>query len=351
MPIPPLLYDLLTAAGPSGSETAAAAVWRSAAAEFAELGANTMGSAWARVPGTAGGPSVAFMGHIDEIGLMVTHIDEKGFLWVGQVGGWDPSVLVGQRVEILTAAGPLAGVVGRKPIHLIEPEEREKAPKLRELHIDVGAADEEEARALVRVGDSLVVAAAPIELRGGRIVSRSLDNRVGCYLALRAAQLVAEAGGAAGDVYAVAAVQEETDLSGARAVAHELEPACAIVLDVGFCSGAPGVEVARVGKHEMGGGPTLTRGSMLHPRMFELLVAAAEAEEIPYGVQASPRMSSTDADEVQRVRGGIPTTLVDVPTRYMHSPVEMAQLSDLEHCARLLAAFALRLDSTTSFAR
>lgn len=351
MTIPPLLHDLLTAFGPSGSETAAAGVWRDAAAPFAEVGGNSMGSVWARVPGTGEGTSVAFMGHIDEIGVMVTHIDEKGFLWLGQVGGWDPSVLVGQRVELMTAAGSIPGVIGRKPIHLMEPDEREKAPKTKELHIDIGATSEEEARAMVRVGDSAIIAAKPLELPGGRIVSRSLDNRVGCYLALRAAELVAEAGGAPGDVYAVAAVQEETDLSGARVVAHELQPDCAVVLDVGFCADAPGVDPARVGKHALGKGPVLARGSMLHPKLFELLTETAAAQEIPHTVQAAPRFTSTDADEVQRTRGGIPTTLVEVPSRYMHSPVEMVQLSDLEHAARLLAAFAQRLEPGMSFAR
>jgi putative aminopeptidase FrvX len=345
------LRRLLSAPGPSGYETPAAQVWREAAAEFAEVTTNTMGSSIARVKGTAGGPTLAIMGHIDEIGVMVRHIDDKGYLRIGGVGGWDPTILAGQRVDVLGRGGRLPGVVGKKPIHLMDNDERGKAPELKDLFIDIGAASEEEARGLVREGDVAVIAAEPVELPNGRLASRALDNRLGCFIALRAAQLVAEAGGAPGDVFAVASVQEETDLAGARAVAFELEPAAAIVVDVTFASDQPGVDADRVGKRELGSGPSFGRGAMLHPRLFELLVEAAEAESIAYTVEAHARFTGTDADAVHLTRAGIPTVTVGVPTRYLHSPSELVQLSDVEAAARVIAAAAARLDGDVSFER
>ena len=351
MPISETLRLLLSAPGPSGYETPAAQVWREAAAAFAEVTSNTMGSSVARVKGTAGGPTLAVMGHIDEIGVMVQHIDDKGFLRIDGVGGWDPTILAGQRVDVLGRGGRLPGVVGKKPIHLMDSEERGKAPKLTDLYIDIGAASEEEARGLVREGDVAVIAAEPVEMPNGRLASRALDNRLGCYVALRAAQLVAEAGGAPGDFCAVASVQEETDLAGARAVAFALEPAAAIVVDVTFASDQPGVDVDRVGKRELGSGPSFGRGAMLHPRLFDLLAEAAKAESIAYTVEAHARVTGTDADAVHLTRAGIPTITVGVPTRYLHSPTELVQLDDVEAAARAIAAAAARLDGDVSFER
>src|ERR687883_243447 len=216
MPLPDVLRRLLTAPGPSGYEQAAAAVFRDAAAAFAEVTYDTVGSTVARVHGTGGGPSVAVVGHIDEIGLIVHHIDDDGFLWFSGVGGWDPMILLGQRVEVATRDGAVPGVVGKRPIHLLREDDRKKVPRLEELHIDIGARDGEEARSLVRIGDVAVIAGEPVELPNDRVVSRSLDNRVGCFVALEAARLVSEAGGAPRDVVALAVAQEETTFGGAR---------------------------------------------------------------------------------------------------------------------------------------
>ena len=183
MGMPETLHELLTAAGPSGYEQAPAAVFREAASAFAEVTYDTVGSTVARVPGTAEGRSLAIVGHIDEIGLIVHHIDDDGFLWFTGVGGWDPIILVGQRLAVQTQAGEIPGVVGKKPIHLLKNDEREKAPKLTDLHIDIGAKDGDEARSLVRIGDVAVISGEPVELPNGRVVSRSMDNRLGCYVA------------------------------------------------------------------------------------------------------------------------------------------------------------------------
>jgi endoglucanase len=349
--IPELLRRLLTAPGPSGYEQAPAAVFREGAAAFAEVTHDTVGSTVARVAGTGDGPSVAVVGHIDEIGLIVHHIDDEGFLWFTGVGGWDPIILVGQRVEIVTRDGVVPGVVGRKAPHLLKEEDRKQVPELRKLHIDIGARDGDEARSLVRVGDVGVIAGEPVELPNRRFMSRALDNRLGCYVAFEAARLVAEAGGAPGDVAAVAVVQEEITFAGSRTTAYSLRPDIAIAVDVTFATDEPGTDEKELGSHKFGSGPVIGRGSTLDPRVFELLHAAAEAEGIAFSVAASSRHTGTDADAFHLSRAGIPTGLVSIPLRYMHSPVEMVQLDDVENAARLIAAFARRLEPGTDFRR
>jgi len=356
MPLPDVLRQLLTAAGPSGYETAPAAVLAEAGRTFTDdVSIDGMGSVAARVKGTADpahpAPFLAIVGHIDEIGLVVTHIDDKGFLRFMGVGGWDPQILVGQRVEVLTRDGVVAGVAGRKAIHLLREEEREKVPKLRDLHIDIGARDGDEAREVVRIGDVAVIAGEPLQLRNDRVISRSMDNRLGSFIALEAARLVAQAGGAPGDVAALGVVQEEITFAGARTSAYALRPDVAIVVDVTHETGSPGVEVNEIGKHEFGQGPIIERGSVLSPAVFELLHDAAKAQEIPFTVQASARSTGTDADAIHLSRAGIPTGGVSIALRYMHSPVEMVQLDDIDACSRLIAAFAQSLSAETSFAR
>jgi len=352
MAIPELLERLLTTAGPSGNEARPGEAWRAWCAGFgAEVGVDHLGSSWARVPGTAGGPTLMIVGHIDEIGLHVTHIEDEGFLRFGPVGGWDAQVLVGQRVVLETRAGPVRGVIARKPIHLLKDEDRKKVPELKELHIDIGARDGAEARAMVRIGDVGVIDVQPLELPNERVVSRSMDNRVGCFVAARAAQIVAEAGGAPGDVLAMAVVQEETTFAGARTSTFRHEPDVAIAVDVTFSTDQPGVTLGEMTKHEFGSGAVIARGTTLNPRVFELLHDAAEAEDIPFTIESLGRATGTDADGIHLTRSGVPTGLVSVPLRYMHSPVEMVQLGDIEAAARLIAAFARRLEPGTSFER
>ena len=352
MATPELLQSLLTLPGPSGYEARPARVWREWCERFAtEVAVDTVGSSWARIAGTAGGPTLAVVGHIDEIGVHVTHIDDNGFLNFNQIGGWDPIQLVGQRVVLETRGGPVRGVIGRKPVHLLKDEDLKRAPELKELHIDIGAAGGEEARGRVRVGDTGVIDVEPLEFPGGRVVSRSLDNRVGCYVAARAAELVAEAGGAPGDFLALAVTQEETNFGGSRTSAFRHDPDVAIAVDVTHETGQPGVELGQTTRHEFGSGPTISRGSTLNPSVFELLHETAEQQGIPFTIESSGRGTGTDADAFTISRAGIPTGLVSVPLRYMHSPVEMVSLDDIESSAQLLAAFAQRLRPGISFAR
>lgn len=352
MPIPELLQHLLEAVGPSGHETAPATVWRDGCAIFAEeVTGDRVGSSYALVPGKGEGPTVALVAHIDEIGLHVTHIDDDGYLRFGQVGGWDSTVLVGQRVRVVTRDGSILGVIARKPVHLLRDDDRRKAPELKELHIDIGARSAEEALEQVRIGDVAVIEAAPLELRNRRLISRALDNRVGCFVVAEAARLTAEAGGAPGDVLAIAAAQEETSFAGSRTSAFAKDPDVAIVVDLTYATDQPGVELGPITKQPLDSGPVISRGTTLHPTVFELLYESAAAEKLPFTIESLGKSTGTDADAIHLSRSGVPTGLVSVPCRYLHTPVEMVSLDDIDAAVQLIAAFVQRLSAEVSFER
>jgi putative aminopeptidase FrvX len=349
---PTLLQDLLTAPGPPGHESLPARVWREAAEAFAdEVTTDRLGTTVARVSGRGDHPLMAVVGHIDEIALLVSHVSDKGFLHVVQSGGWDPQVLVGQRVEVHTRDGVVAGVVGRKPPHLTDAEERKKAMRLKDLHVDIGAKDGDEARSLVATGDQVLIAAEPLALPNGRLASRALDNRLGVFVAIEVARRVKEAGGGAGPVAGVAAVQEEIGAHGARVMAYGLEPDLAVVVDVTHATDAPGVDPGELGDHGLGSGPVITRGAIVNRAVNDLLDEVAAAEGIESATEAAGRSTGTDADVVHLSRSGVPTAVVSIPLRYMHSPVELVNLDDVEATIRLLTALALRLEPDTSLAR
>lgn len=346
------LKQLLDTPGPSGFEAPAARVWRAEAERFAdEVTVDVSGNSFATInPG--GSPRVMLAGHIDEIGLMVTHIDDDGFLYFGGIGGWDPQVLVGQRVRVLGKKGEVMGVIGKKPIHLIKPDEREKASKISDLWIDVGTRGRDKVLERgVRVGDPAVIDARLVELDGDLIASRSVDNRIGAFVVLEALRLLTQGERPRAEVTAVATAQEEIGYSGggARTSAYRLDPQVALVVDVTFATDSPGIDKKEVGEHKVGSGPVLTRGSAAHPLVFEKLVEVAERDGIPYTIAASPRFTSTDADAIYLSRAGVATGLISVPNRYMHSPNEIVSLSDLEAAAKLIAAFVRELGPETDF--
>jgi putative aminopeptidase FrvX len=335
------LKKLLDTPAPSGFEAAAARIWRDEAQGFADrVEADVSGNSIAVLNGDAT-PRIMLAGHIDEIGVMVTHIDDDGFLYFEGIGGWDPQVLVGQRIRLLTRNGDVLGVIGRKPIHLMKNDDKEKATKLTELWLDIGAKDRDAARERgARVGDAGVIDARMLELGDGLIVSRSIDNRIGAFVVLEALRLLAASRPAA-LVAAVATSQEEIGYAGggARTSAYTLNPQIALVVDVTFASDAPGIEKKEVGEHKLGSGPVITRGSATHPVLVDRLVAVAEKEDIPYTLTAAPRYTATDADAIYLTRAGVATAVISVPNRYMHSPNEMVALGDLDAAARLIAAF------------
>lgn len=346
------LKKLLDAPAPSGFETAAARVWRGWAERFADdVQVDVAGNSFARLGG-GGAPRVMLAGHVDEIGLMVTHVDEEGFLYVDGIGGWDPQVLVGQRIRFLTRKGDVIGVVGKKPIHLIKPEEKEKAVKLQDLWVDVGARNRDEAGERgIRVGDPAVVDTHLVQLGPGLIASRAVDNRVGAFVVLEVLRALTQGERPAAEVTAVATTQEEIGFNGggARPSAYRVDPQVAIAVDLTFSTDAPGVDKKQVGEHKLGSGPVLSRGSSIHPMVFERLAETAEREGIPYTIQGSPRFTSTDADAIYLQRHGVATAVVSVPNRYMHSPNEVVSLDDIDATVRLITAFCRGLRAEDDF--
>jgi putative aminopeptidase FrvX len=347
MAAPDLLLALLGAPGPSGHEEEPARIWREAASAFAEVTSDTMGSSFARVRAGEGAPTLAFVGHIDEIGVAVTNIEENGLLSFTTIGGISAETLMGQRFELLTQNGRLPAAVSRKRIQPEHVRDRPR-PELNDLHIDIGAKDRAEAETLVRVGDAGVWIGPPVELPNGRLLSKALDNRLGAYIALEAARRIAESREANVDVVAVAAVQEEIGLYGARTAAYGLDPQVAIAIDVTPATDYPGGDPRRAGKIELGMGAMIARGPTLNKHVTELLGEAAEAEG---AWEVYARTTSTDADEIHFTRAGIPTGLLSIPTRYLHSPNEICALEDVESNIRLLVAFAKRLARDQSFLR
>jgi putative aminopeptidase FrvX len=344
------LKKLLATPGPSGNESVVAGVWREEAGRFAAVRGDRMGNSFATL-NEGGKPRVMLSGHIDEIGVMVTHIDDGGLLRFTSVGGWDSQVLVGQRVRLQTQSGEVVGVIGKKAIHVMEPEERKKVSEIKSLWIDIGAKDADEAKRMVRVGDVGVLDQDLLELPNGRIASRSIDNRMGAFVVLEALRLLSEEENVAAEVVAVASVQEEIGLYGARGAAFGLDPDAAIAVDVTHATDTPGVSKDEHGDHALGSGPVIARASVLSPTVSGGLIEAAEREGIPYTLQADSRSTGTDADAIHFSRAGVATGLVSCPNRYMHSPNEVVDLTDLENCARLISGYVKTLDASADFLR
>ncbi|TJW12300.1 M42 family metallopeptidase [Parvibacter caecicola] len=343
------LQGLLETPSPTGCEEPVAQLVRERLAGTAdEIATDTMGTVTARLEGRGAGPALMLAAHMDEVGLMVTYISDEGFLSVAMVGGVDAAVLPGMRVDVHTEGGVLRGVVGRKPIHLISPDERKNVTPMDKLVIDLGLpADQVKER--VRIGDEITYGVG-FELFGeGMAVSRAFDDKCGVYVAARVLENLAEAGRAEGAFIAAATVQEEIGTRGAITCAHAVNPDVALAFDVTHATDYPGIEKSKYGSITCGEGPVIARGPNINPVVFRRLVAAAEAEGIPYQLEAEPSVTGTDARAIQVTRGGIPTGLISVPLRYMHTPTEVVCLEDLDNTVKLITRFALDLHGDLSF--
>lgn len=339
------LKRLLQAPGPSNFEANPARIWREEAATFAdEVQLDVPGNSYAVL---RGGPlRVMLAGHIDEIGLIVTYVDDDGYLYFTGVGGWDPQVLVGQRVRLLGKGGDVTGVIGKKAIHLMKPDERDKASKIEDLWLDIGVSSRADALKLVRVGTVGVIDAPVVELPNGRVVARSLDNRIGAYTVLEALRLLAQDRPAA-TVVAVATTQEEISFAGAFTAAFTFEPQVAVIVDVTHATDYPNSDRKLRGEARLGSGPAISAGSVNNPILHQLLLDIAERDGIPYTVKVTAQNSATDADAIYLTRSGAASAVISIPNRYMHSPNEMVQMSDVEHAARLIAALVRELTPET----
>ena len=343
------LKRLLDTPAPSGFEGPAAKVWREEASKFAKVTTDVAGNSMAEInPG--GSPTIMLDGHIDEIGLIVQFIDDEGYVYPSPIGGWDPQVLVGQRIRFLGRDGDVLGVVGKKPIHLMKTADRDQASKMTELWVDIGAANKAEAEARLSVGDPGVIDSKTIEFPNGRIVSRSIDDRIGAFVVLEALRRYAEKPGAA-RVVAAATTQEEIAWHGGGALVctNCINPQMAIVIDVTFATDHPNIEKKEIGDHRIGGGPVLSRGAIISPVVFSLLRTVAERQSIAYSVHAAGRDTSTNADAIHIAREGVATGLVSIPNRYMHSPNELVSLEDVDRTAALLADVCREVNDKTDF--
>ena len=344
------LKKLLDTPGPSGYESAAAKAWRDEAGTFAaEVHSDVHGNSMA-VVNPQGAPTIMLAGHIDEIGVIVTYIDDDGYVYIAPIGGWDPQGLVAQRIRFLGRDGDVLGAVGKKPIHLMKPEDREKASKMTDLWVDIGAATRAQAEARLSIGDAGVIDSRTLDFPNDRIVSRSIDDRIGAFVVLEALRRYAADPGEA-RVVAVATTQEEIAYhgGGARVAGERVAPAMAIVVDVTFATDHPGIEKKELGDSKLGSGPVLTRGSVVSPVAFRILRDTAELKRIPFTLHAAGRETSTDADAIHLAREGVATALLSVPNRYMHSPNEMVSLVDLDHAATLIAASCKAVTGATDF--
>lgn len=342
------LRRLLDAPGPSGFEERPSRIWREDATGFAdEVDHDVLGNSWARLK-NPNAPVMVIEGHIDEIGLMVTLIDEHGYLLFDTIGGWDTQVIIGQRMIVLGRNGDVTGVVGRKAPHGMSADDRNRVPELRDLWIDIGASSKEDAEKRVEVGDAVVIDAPFRQLTDDLVVSRSLDNRVGAFVALEALRRLAD-DRPAFDTYAMVAAQEEITFAGAYTATFRLTPAAAIVIDVTHATDYPGADKWRNGDIKMAAGPVLGRGSSSNAVMYRALGDFASQATIPIQRQGNPRSSGTDADAMIKTGPGTATGVVSIPNRYMHSPNETVSLADLDAAAGLIAGFIRSLPADFDF--
>jgi len=344
------LKELLNTVSPSGFEEEASSIWKKRAQQFAER-------VWTDVHGNSfasyneqGNPRIMLAGHIDEIGFMVRYVNDDGFIFFDTIGGFDLQIVQGQRVWIKTKKGKIPGTIGKKPIHLLKEEDRKKIPPIEEMWIDIGARDKKEALEVISIGDPIVVAYQYEELLGDKIIARGIDDRVGAFVVLEALRLISKEK-IESAVFAVATVQEELGLRGARTSAYRLKPDVGIAVDVTFATDFPWLEreIKKIGEIKVGRGPVIARGPNMSPKVVEMLLRIAEEEEIPYQVEGIPRATGTDANVIQLTREGVATGLISIPNRYMHTPGELVSISDLENAARLIASFVKRVKKDTDF--
>lgn len=342
------LFDLLETHSPSGYETPAARVWLDYVGKFAdETMTDAYGNAFA-VLNPKGSPTVMLDGHSDEIGLMVSYIDDDGYLWVSGVGGIDPKMLPAMRVRVHTAEGPLSGVIGAMAPHMQGAEAREKSPKVTDLYIDIGASNKREAMKLVRVGDTATIEHGPQELLNNTLVARACDNKIGIWSGAEALrQFRSSKGGAR--IIAAAHIQEEIGLNGARMGAYRWNPDVALVVDVTNATDYPDADPKLRNKIKMGEGPAIRIGPASHPRVAERLERVAEANKINLQRVPIPTRSGTNANAIYPVREGIPCGILSTPNRYMHSPSETVNMKDLEQIPKLMAKFAASLKRSEKF--
>jgi len=346
------LFNLLETPSPTGWEMPGQRIWAQHMEGFADsVECDTYGSTWATIQGTSKN-ILMLESHADEIGFIIKHIEKDGFLRLDRIGGSDVATARGRRLRILGDKGEVTGIIGNTAIHLRRDNlGNEKAPKVHELWVDVGASNPKEVAALgLRVGHPAVYTDGPMELGKDLLVSRALDNRIGGYIIAQAMKIVASASKKpAWTLVCLNAVQEEIGGFGAKMATNRIHPTACVCLDVTHATDTPGLSAAQCGEITLGGGPTLTHGAANHPLVVERLQKVAEKLKIPIQHEAVSRFTGTDTDSIYDVHNGIPSALVSLPLRCMHSVVETAHQQDIEQTIQLLANFLLDLKIKDSF--
>ena len=337
---PAFLVDLLHARSPSGAEFEAQKVFDHYVKPSADTYAkDSMGNRLATL-NPKGDPVLMLAGHMDELGLIITYVNANGFIYFDTIGGNDRSIISGRRVIIQTANGPVKGVTGQRAIHLMEEADRKKVPEIHEIWIDIGARSKKEALERIAIGDAATYDHELEMIHGSVGTARAFDNKVGAYIVGETLiRLAKSKRKLAAKVVSVATSQEEIGVRGATTAAYAVNPHIALAVDVGHATDHPDCDNRKYGETKLGGGPILCRGANINPKVFARLVAAAKKLKIPYQVEADPRPTGTDARAIQMGRGGVATGLVSIPLRYMHSIVEMCQLSDVEKTIDLVTGF------------
>lgn len=344
------LRELVNTPSPSGHEMRGQRVWLNYVRQYADRTYSDAYGNCVAIFNEGGSPRLMLAAHADEIALTVNYIDKEGFLYVRKLGGVDPMVVKAQRVLIHTAKGPVRGVIGNVAPHLTKTEKERKVPEIGDLFIDIGARDRREAEKLVRIGDPITLDDSFEILRGDLAIARAFDNRVGTFAVAETLRLLRSDGRKLkAEVCAVSNIMEEVGLYGARQIAYSIKPDIAIVVDVTHATDYPTVSQQLHGDVKIGKGPTLTHGGCNHPVIVERLEEVARKEKIKLQHEAMSATSGTDTDVIFWTRGGIPSALVSLPNRYMHSPVELVSLRDLEQIPALLAAFASSLKPGEQF--
>jgi putative aminopeptidase FrvX len=345
------LFTLLNTPSPAGFESEGQKVWMKYVGSFADsLENDAYGNVWATLTGDGSSARIMLEAHADEIGFMIQNVTEDGFLYVTRIGGSDGAIARGKRLTILGDKGPVLAVIGNTEIHIRE-KENDKIPEIHELHLDIGANSKEEVEQRgIRVGHPAIFADTAEELVHNRMIGRAIDNRIGGFILSQVlANLKNDAPRPAATVFAVNAIQEEIGGSGMKMISYRLEPTVAVVLDVTHATDSPGIDRNKHGSIKLGNGPTVTHGTANHPAVVKRLITLANELEIPIQHEASSRFTGTDTDQVYPMRGGVPSALVSIPLRYMHSTVEMVDLRDVERSVLLLTQFVRSITSKEEF--
>jgi len=346
------LFELLNTPSPTGFEVKGQRVWAKRCREFADsVESDSYGSAWATVAGSdADAPNVMIEAHADEIGFIVKYIDDKGFLRVDRIGGSDWATARGRRLTFFGDNGEVPGIIGNTAIHIRDRKNGEKAPEVHELYVDIGASSEDEVKEMgIRVGHPAVYSDSSIPFGKNQIVGRALDNRIGGFIISEVARRLSENKPTATCI-ALNAVQEEIGGFGATMAAYNIKPDLCLVLDVTHATDSPDIKHSQHGKVTLGGGPAITHGTANHPKLVERLIEVADDKNIPLQHEASSRFTGTDTDSIYHVRGGIPSALISLPLRYMHSIVEMADFDDVEAVIEVMTAFVESVKTDDKFA-